>query len=577
MPQVHFEIFRLQGKGGGWSLVEAADDREAAIDQAKHLLAEGRAAAVRVVKLSFQPETGGHASLTIFEDGHIEAKKRNAKLDEDAPPPCAKPADLYSSAARATMARILGEWLTRNRLTVTEFIHSAAALEKFEATGTAFQHAIQKVAVAQAADSELSVAQIVKQLNELCTSAMHRVYKDEKRKLFPELKAGEFGAFAQKLASAPDGPYVLNGTLAKYLAHAQGWGAKLQRVLGLIGELPAQEAGRALLLKVIDAQAADILNGTAALVDLLGHNADLGHALVNLVELFLGTIVHVAEGSGQTINHLAQSFAKDELPEARSAIAARIMGELKGLKRLCPNSLDDEFKMLRRLGNSLVRAQGKYLSHQDLVGAFAERSKRLVTHEPLQQFMASAKTPDEKFERLLTVEENVVGAENKRTLASFIMPIVTSNGFEAQLLAAAPVPQRLRRVVELQERVLRTGFPEIEKNQIAIALDSVALHIDERSKFLASLESRIANPAERAQTLLRFFVAGIFTQGDFTMKARRLLMTSLAKPGFLVSYTEKLGQERHQPIARDAAVAELAAELECTGIAIKDALKVLAA
>src|SRR3954465_11135367 len=101
MPQIHFEIFRLQGKSGDWELVEVADDREATIKQAKQLMAEGHASESRVVKESFQPETG-YTSLTIHEEGIVETKKRNKRLVQDRPPPCAKPDDIYDSAARIT-------------------------------------------------------------------------------------------------------------------------------------------------------------------------------------------------------------------------------------------------------------------------------------------------------------------------------------------------------------------------------------------------------------------------------------------------------------------------------------------
>ncbi len=151
MSQVHFEIFRQQGKGGGgWSLVEAMEDRDAAIGRAKLMLEEGQAAGVRVVKETYQSSTGDYMSLTVFEAGQIEVKKKNKKVEDiENMSPCFKPDDLYSYHARMTMTRILGEWLGRQKLTVTELIHNAAALEKFEATGTTFQHAIQKVAVAQ--------------------------------------------------------------------------------------------------------------------------------------------------------------------------------------------------------------------------------------------------------------------------------------------------------------------------------------------------------------------------------------------------------------------------------------------
>jgi hypothetical protein len=553
------------------------EQRDEAVTYAKLMLDEG-AAAVRVVKETYLPETGDYMSLTIFEHGATETKKKNKKLDEGArPTPCFKTEDLYSYHARSTMARILGEWLARQKLTLTELIHSAAALEKFEATGTTYQHAIQKVAVAQASESESSVAQIVKQLNELCTSAIHRVYKDERRGLFPVLQAGQFGPLAERVAPNADGRYVLNGVLAKYLSSASSWNAKLQSLLALMGELPAEGAARALLLNGIDVLVAEMLTGAAALADLLGANPDLGHALTNLVELFLGSEVHIAEGGGSGINELSRFFARDELPESRQAIAERIVAELKGMKRLCPSSIEEEFKMLRQLGNQLVRGQGKYLSHEALITAFEERSKRLVTHEPLLQFMQSAKSSDERIERLLVVEENIIGAENKRTLSTFIVPMISSSGFENKLCAGAPTRQRLRRVTELQERVLRSGFQEVQKSQIALALDRVALRIDERARFLASIEARTGNPIERVQTLLKLCAAGVFTQGELMIKARRLLMTCLGKPGFLLLYVTHLQRERSGNIDRDQILAELASQLEKIGIPPDEATRALAA
>jgi hypothetical protein len=578
MSEVHFEIFRQQGKGGGWSLVEAMEDRDAAVARARLMLDEGHASAVRVVKETYNSATGDYTGLTIFEDGKIEIKKKNKKVEDiDNPTPCFKPDDLYSYHARMTMSRLLSEWLGRHKLTISELIHSAAALEKFEATGTTFQHAIQKVAVSQAGETNFPVAQVVKQLNELCTATIHRVYKDERRGAFPTVESGKFRALAESLADRPDGCYVLNGTIAKHLAAAKSWDEKLQLLLDLMDELPAEGPGRALLLSSIDSLVAEMLNGSAALADLLGHNPDLGHALLNLVELFMGSEVHVAEGGGRGINKLARSFAKDDLPESRSAIAARILSELKGLKRLCPSSLEEELKMLRRLANQLVRGQGKYLSHDHLIGAFTERSKRLVAHEPLNQFMHGAKTPDEKLYRLLVVEENIIGAENKRTLATFIMPVITANNFEDQVCAGAPVTTRLRRLAEIQERVLRSGFQDVQKSQIAVALDIAAQHIDERAKFLASIETRLPDPIERAQALLKLCGSGIFTQGDLLMKARRLVLAALTRPGFLESYIAQRQQEKGSAFDREVAVAELVSQLKSAGIAPEDGMRAIAA
>ena len=580
MPQVHYEIFRQQGRGGGWALVEALESRETAVERAKQLLEEGRAAAIKVVKETLLPGTGDYMSLTIFEGSLAPAplKKKKKKSEEpESPLPCFKPSDLYSYHARLTIARLVGDWLARQRLTVTELLHSAPALEKFEATGTVYQHAIQKVAVVEASEAEVPVAQLIKRLNQLSASAINRVYKDERDGVFPRLEAGQFRGFAEKIARWADGAYVLNGALAKYLSAAAGWDAKLQLLLALMDELPPEGPARSLLLGAIDTLISELLNGTAALADLLGSNPDLGHALFHLTQLFLGVKFDTAEGAGEGINRLAAYFAKDELPNARAAIASRILAELRGMKRLCPASLDDELKMLRKLANHLVRGQGKYLSNEELINAFVDRSKRLVMHEPVAQFLSDAKTGDEKIDRLLTIEENIIGAESKRTLAIFVMPIVTAHSFEEQLCAGAPPLQRLRRAAELQARVLRSGLQDPQKKQIVSHIDAVAVRIEMRAGILDAIGKRMTSPAERAQAILKLFASATFTQGDLETKARRKLLAALGKPGFFSGYVEQLEKERQGSLDRREVFKDLVGQLERIGIAPDEGMRAVAA
>src|SRR3569833_569703 len=159
--QIHYEIFRRVGAKGGWTLHEVQTSRDKAIQIAQGLMAEEKATGVKVVKETYNDDTGDYLTLKIFEEGHNQVKiEPNA---EDAPHalPCFKPDDLYSYHARATMKRLLGDFLARNKVTITELIHRADLLEKLEATGTVYQHAFQKVAVAQASSTTTPVQTIV--------------------------------------------------------------------------------------------------------------------------------------------------------------------------------------------------------------------------------------------------------------------------------------------------------------------------------------------------------------------------------------------------------------------------------
>jgi hypothetical protein len=126
--QVHFEVFRRAGARGGWIMHEVVSERGRALTMAQEMMAGEKATGVKVVKETYDDDTGDYLSLKIFEDGHNKMKM--APAQEDAPPslPCFKPDDLYTYHARQTMMRLLADFLGRNKITITELIHRADML-----------------------------------------------------------------------------------------------------------------------------------------------------------------------------------------------------------------------------------------------------------------------------------------------------------------------------------------------------------------------------------------------------------------------------------------------------------------
>jgi hypothetical protein len=575
MPQVHFEIFRRQGARGGWALHEIVSARELALEIAAGLMASEQATGVKVVKETYNEDTGDYLSLKIFEDGHNQMKIEPAAEDTPHALPCFKPDDLYSYHARATIARLINDFLSRQKVTVTELIHRADMLEKFEATGTLYQHAIQKVAVAQASSTTMPVQQIVKGLNELVTKAIHRVYRDARKDHFPQVSLGQFGALAAKLADAGDAKYVLNGAIALHLADTNGWDEKLSRLLSLMAEAPADEGPGTLLLSSVDVIVAEILNGSAALHELMGARENLGEALLALVHLFLGR----TDGTGSGVEMLATRFGRNELPEARAAIANRILAELKSSKRLSHGAIMEELRLLRRVANTLVLAQGKYLAHEDIIAAFTLRSRRLINNETINEHLDGAATPDEKLERLLMVEENVIGQENKRNLGSFVIPIVTSAAFETRFLQAKTTPvSRLARLAELQGRVRRSTFQDIQRREIGEILDKFACRIEAQVKLFDSIETKSATPVEKAISVLKLFTGNLLTEGKMSARGREIILSCLGKPGFLTGYTAHLplSADGVKPTA-EAAMNDLTENLKKAGITAETGLRSIAA
>ncbi|HWC62724.1 MAG TPA: hypothetical protein VG501_03815, partial [Rhizomicrobium sp.] len=243
-------------------------------------------------------------------------------------------------------------------------------------------------------------------------------------------------------------------------------------------------------------------------------------------------------------------------------------------KRLVPDSLVEELKALRSLANKVVMGVGKYLHHEDLVAAFTLRSKRLVVQEVLSNHIEGT-TPDEKVDRLLFVEENVIGSENKRQLASFVLPVVNSAPFENFFTnPKAPILSRLQRLAFLQGKVRRSNFIEENRQEIAAKMDRIAFGAANAAKLFENLESRTPNHVEKATTLLKLILGGVFTEGLLSAKARETILGYLATPGFLAGYYASRPR-REGDI--DEAMAHLMAELGKAGITAETGLKSIAA
>jgi hypothetical protein len=572
---VHFEVFRRQSAKDAWVLHEVATVREKALAAAAELIASKQANGVKVVRETYDGETGDYSSLSIFEDGHTKLALDPAAEELPSAAPCFRPEDLYTRHARATLTRLLRSYLTRHKLTTIELIHRADCLEKLESSGTTFQHAVQKIAVAQAASSGKPVQQIIKALNELATKAVGRVHRDSRRGHFPTVKNGGFGALADKLASTTDGIYVFNAALARHLAPCTSWDEKLVALLAITSEAPDSGPGRALLLDAVDNVAAEILGSSAALHELLGERENLGQALMILVHLFLG-ILSEEEAQRDVLTLLAEHFTGDGMPNARGAIASRIIAELKSTKRLCPQSRLDELRMLRKIANTLSLGGARHLSQETLIAGFTLRSRRLIAAEAIADYLADVSTPDDKLDRLLRVEEGITGGENKRHLGSAVQQIVSTPAFETYFVDnSSPAMARLRRLAELQARVQRSHFPDHQRQGFADRLDQIAQDVESRGRVLKSLLDNNAGPAARALAILKLCAGNVLTEG-LSVKARELVLANLAQPGFLAGYIAqaKAGTEVLTP---EGAMADLLAMLQHAGISREGALRSIAA
>ena len=555
---IHYEIFCRKGKGG-WSLHAALPNRDAALKEARTLLPAGAATGVRVFKETFNPETGDFQTLKVFEEGDVAEKKAKTSA-EGTSLPCFKPEDFYSFHGRRTIARLLRESLSRWRITVTELLHHAGHIERLELTGTVLQHAIQKAAVKHAGATGDPVQQVVKQLNELVSRATERVIMDGRKERFPSMAKEGFGPLCARYAES-GGDYYVNAAIAYHLEDTETWGEKLDRVLALLGDLPAEDGpARSLGLKLIDSIVGEMLTGNAALGDLLGEMPDLGSALVKMADIFLGRVDPQADDP-PGLKALCREFAKGNLVNARTAIAQRVLQEIQGVRRLKPDSLDEEVKLMRMLATRMVMGQGSMITQEEILDAFTARSKHLVTAGTIDHYLEGSIKPEDKIEKLLVLEENIIGTANKRSLVSFVMSVLTATRTEAYFVESNEPPQaRLVLLGKLSLRLQKAGFQDLNKRQLAERIDAMAVLIERKSGFLESMMKSAKTPLEALERILPLITNQILPEGSLVETLRTRMRDVMRTPAFKAQLSDA-------PQARVSALAELItkAGLEPTG------------
>ncbi|HEY1615452.1 MAG TPA: hypothetical protein VGF97_17365 [Rhizomicrobium sp.] len=529
--EIHYEIHRRQSSQHGWSLHEVVLVRETALEIAHELIAAHRVNGVRVTKETFDPDSGDFLSLKIFEEGHAQARADVSSEEAPHALPCLTVDDLYAPPARAIMARLLGDFLVQHRLTISELLHRPDMVEKLEATGTVWQHAMQKIAVAQAATTRLPVQQIMKSLDKLATDAAHRLHRDLRSGRLSAVNQSGFAAFAASVPHDAETGYRLNVGIAACLASASAWKEKLAILMALLAASP--EKLRPIVAPCIDAIVAELLATESALHELLGRPQDLGQMLTLLIDLALAD----AGGAiGSELEGLRPHFARDHLPLARTAIIARVLAELKSLRRLCP-SVEAELELMRGLAQKLVLCQGKYLSAGDITAAFMLRSRRFVSQEYVDELLSRAANPEEKLERLLRLEESIVGVESRKRLAEFAHALVGSLQFETAFQNAEdPVLVRLRHIAQMQLRIRSSRLQEGDRNELADVLDRRACQIEANAHLLETLAQKLPEPAARLNALLKLHLAGVLTEGRLSQKTRDLVLRAIGTPGFFQAY-----------------------------------------
>ncbi|HZZ86899.1 MAG TPA: hypothetical protein VFE13_01065 [Caulobacteraceae bacterium] len=542
--QVHYELFVRHSPGAPWTLEMANESRSAVVENAEHLMAEGRVVAVRVSKESLDPDTREFQSVTILSKGLVEAPRKRKPI-EPREPLCVSPEDLYTVHARDRIARLLDGWLARNHATAFELLHRPDLVEKLDASGNDLQHAVQKIAVPEAQARGVSVHELIRSFQRLIERATQRVLGDARKDRFPAFAQAGFAAEAEHLAGEPEGAYLLGAGVASYLATGKSWSDKLMRILDLADAAPAKGPGRDFAFDVLKQPLSEILECRPALMELLGGNLDLGGQLAGLTRLVardmiaalvaiepqVAKVLPPLEGAAQ---RLADWMGSPPFADVKMAVGRHILRELNGPRRLRPASPRDEIALLRGLGMALTAAAGQLMPPENVQEAFVSRSRMLVTAEFVEGLLGREGGAREEADLLIWLAENVVGAVNKRQAARYLGSHVGSLRFETELRYGPDTPShRLAALAAMQKMVTRAGLDMADAAPILAKLGDVGGLIEADAKLVASIAHAGAPAVHRLGLLLRLAMGEAAPHGLAADRARaaavKLLRTDSAR------------------------------------------------
>ena len=529
--RVHFEVFVRKVAGGPWTLDLATENRANAIGQANELMAEGRVAAVKVTKETYDEEAREYRAVVILKLGAADAAAKS-KPQAEAQPLCVTPQDLYTVHARERIGRLLEGWLERNNATPFELLHRPDLVETLEASGIDLQHAIQKIAVPEAHARSMSVHEMIRLFHALIERAVERLMKDKKRGALPDVDKEGFAKAAERLAGDPDRGYLLGAGVAASIAPARNWGEKVTRLMDLADAAPETGPTRALALATIQQPLAEILEAKPGISDILGRGRDLGANLAALTRLAAYESVdrlikvekHVAAVMPE-LSPLALRLAKwlssDTFLDTRSAIGRRILRELTGQRRLRPGDAAGEIQVLRALAMTLTAASGKLMPLEDVQAAFTTRSKMLVTGDFVDAYLGQDMSARQEAEALIWLTENVIGPANKRQAGGWLKAVITSLRFEKDITNSEESPAaKLAVLAGLQRQVARCGLVIEDFQPLQEKLGEIGGEIEHRAKVAQHVARADAPPLHRLNLLLRLAVGETAPLGPASTRAR---------------------------------------------------------
>ena len=458
---------------GKWTLFASHNVKSQAIQQAQALLDSHKYSGVKVIA-----ESDRKGDEIIFNERAEVTDKGLTVVPIDSSPVCETPADCYQLEARRTIGRLLRQYLDDVGMTAMELAFDFGRLKMLERDDKLYIGALSRLASLQV-DKDAGEKPVDRQnkLERLYNQLVANAQKMMKREDLNEaLQAGGLQALVDKVnaeAPAEDRHMLILAGLAVHMGEQGDWSGKIESLVTLLDG----QAG-VVVQAYVDEALAEILDGTAAITELLGGVADAASAHRMLVQLCQGRLPEV-KNPLSCINELNKTMAAYELENARDAILGRVARGIGGVKPMTREGKEGERTALVTLIRNLEGYAG-LLGGPQMAEALTLRAKMALGREDgdlraedaVASILAYLPSLPSRAGFVLDLSATDTGAKQQAAVVRNLAQAMRGlTGIDA-LTGGGQDAKMAKRVADvLKEKIAAAGLPEELKRTAAATLD----------------------------------------------------------------------------------------------------------
>lgn len=565
-----FEILTLNDTT--WQIGATVTNKAEAEEIANQMLSESGVTGVRIVL----DHTLISKSIDQLEDTDIIFEKLKEVGQEkvfindiDKAPDCSAAEDLLLTDSRKAINKLFRRYLDKNNITAMEALHNSKELKRVQDADGLVPSAIAKVSKLQAGPELSNVNERRDILFEFVAAITENARKAEEKTLPKIVGTGIDQAIVaiDELSKTDNFDYLLNITITKALIDVRDWWGKLVQSIDC-AESTTDQRGVAAL----DCFIADILSNNSVIQDLLGDQADLGSAIITMLDLSsgslkLGDIEEMQNGSiEQTKAKLNLLLSQGTLKESQRVLTDRVSQQIAGPASLSKTGEEGERERFTAILDRLV-VKNEIKGGVEIAQAIIERQTRIINKgglnglkEAVTTLINQLNSPARKIAFLLSLSKSQKGIEQ---LSEYIQEqidllFLKPESLNSCVAADLPPNQKMQQVTASFYQIEQSDLELDKKQQLLEKINELLLSYIEESKIMEKIDSTQRPMHLRALMLVGMCQAEMLPKGKASEIPRNILKERMQDPDF----NNQLVSQIDDPAEKDKVINRFQAQLK---------------